>query len=51
MHQNINILLTFKYEYGDYLNVALSLLGKVLRCPHEHMLCNCSLQVFSFSST
>ena len=51
MHQNINILLTFKYEYGDYLNVALSLLGKVLKCLNEHMLCNCSLQVFSFSST
>ena len=50
MHQNINILLTFKYEYADYLNVALSLLGKVLKCLHEHMLCNCSLQVFSFSS-
>jgi len=40
MHQNINILLTFKYEYVDYLNVALSLLGKALRYLHENMLCN-----------
>ena len=36
MHQNINKLLAFKYEYGDYLNVALSLLGKVLKCLNEH---------------
>jgi len=46
MHQNINKLLTFEYEYDDYFFVSLLLLGKLFRCLHERMLCNCSLQVF-----
>jgi hypothetical protein len=46
MHQKIKKLVIFQAEYSNYVNGALSLLGRALIYLHENMFCNYKLQVF-----